>query len=763
MTPRQKGWLLPPSAVCLTAGILLGRSSASPLFIFTACLLSTVSFIFLKGRLRMAACLSIVLSIGALTGFWAYHPSLPEEGDYLVRGIVTDELKAGRFGQFSTRISHVSLDGRSFSGSLYWSFYTDENEELPSALEPGCFVTFRASLYHPSGEDNPEGYDFREELLRSGMIAAVSGHTDLHAEPPPFFSLPGVTARLRHRLSDGLTAALGEEAGGYAAAMLLGFRSMVSSEDRSAFARLGIAHLLSVSGFHVGILAAMLWFLLRRFSLSRKWMLAVVSIVLFAYALLCGMNQPVLRATLLILAGLLGHILQRPRSRLHLLCATYILLLLFSPVQLTGVSFQLTYGALLGIILVFPVLRRLFTPSGRITGWIWESFCVTLAAQIGVLLPELAVYQRLPILSCLTNLPAVLAGSGLIFLYWLILFLLPFPALAGAAGLPVAGLTAAFSGAVRTLARYPFFSLWTPAPSWLTVFGVLLLFFSLCALFRFRSQFRIVGSLLGLLLVIGSLIPTWHAGTEYIQFSSGNADAAVLWDRDRVLVVDTGENNGIVSSWLRRRRLTPDAVIVTHLHADHAGGLLSLLNDSIPVPVLYLPEGAEDQLIHEDMRALLDKLRESGTEFRTLSRGDSISLPSGSLRVLWPEKSMVRKNQDANQYSLVSLVELYGTRLFLASDLVGPYEMYTALPADILKAAHHGSPSSSSPEFLSAVSPQVILLTCSRASRAESFSARTGTVPVFATAFCGAVTVRFEENGFQVIPYLSNPSGGVSP
>ena len=763
MTQRQKDWLLPPAAACLTAGVLLGRSAASPLFIIAACLLSAVSFVFLKDRLRLAACLSLVLSVGALAGFGAFHPALPEEGDYLVRGIVTDELKTGRFGQVSTRVSHVTLDGRAFSGSLYWSFYTDEGEELPASLEPGCFVTFRASLYHPSGEDNPDGYNFREELLRGGMTAAVSGYGDLQAEAPPFFSLPGAAANLRHRLSEGLTAAMGEEAGGYAAAMLLGFRSMVSSEDRAAFARLGIAHLLSVSGFHVGILAAMLWFVLRRFRLSRKWMLAIVTAVLFVYALLCGMNQPVLRASLLILSGMLGRILQRPRSRLHLVCASYILLLLISPVQVTGLSFRLTYGAVLGITLIVPGLQRLFTPSGRMAGRIREGFCVTLAAQIGVLLPELAAYQQLPVLSCLMNLPAVLAGSGLICLYWLILFLLPFPALAGAAGLPAAGLTAGFTEAVRFLARYPVFSLWTPAPSWMTVLGVILLFVSLCALFRFRPRFRIAGVLLGLLLIAGSLIPTWHAGTEYIQFSSGSADAAVLWDRDQVLVVDTGEDNGIVSGWLRRRRLTPDAVIITHLHADHAGGLLSLLNDGIPVPVLYLPEGAEDQLIHEDIRALLETLRESGTEIRTLSRGNTLSLPSGSLRVLWPEKGRVRKNQDANRYSLVSLLELRGTRLLLASDLPGPYEMYAAVPADILKAAHHGSPSSSSPEFLAAVSPQAILLTCSRSSRAESFAERAGAVPVYATADCGAVTVRFEENGFRVIPYLSISSGGVSP
>jgi len=760
MTQRQKGWFLPPAALCLTLGVLCGRVSSTLFFSIAACVLSAASLFFLRKRGRMAACLALILAVGALAGFLSFHPSLPEEGDFLVCGIVTDELKAGRFGKKSTRISHVTLDGRACSGSLYWTFYSDEPDP---ALVPGCYVTFRASLYHPSGADNPDGYDFREELLRGGMIAGVSGFDGLQVEEAPFFSLPGAAASLRHRLAEGLVSALGEEAGGYAATMLLGFRSLVPSEDRAAFANLGIAHLLAVSGFHVGVLSALLWMVLRPFRLSRKWMLVILSAALFFYALLCGMSQPVLRASLLIIAGLGGRLLLRPRSRIHLLCAVYMLCLLASPVQITGLSFQLTYGAVLGIILIVPPLQKVFSPKGRIAHRIWEAFCITLGAQLGVLIPELSAYQCLPLLSCLVNLPAALLGSALILLYWLVLFLLPFPVLAGAVGVPVAGLTAGFTEAVRFLGRSSFFSLWTPAPSWMTVLGVLLLFAASCILFRFSLRWRIAGIVLGAVLVVGSLIPTWHSGTEYIQFSSGNADAAVLWDQDHVLVVDTGEDNGVVSGWLRRRRLIPDGVVVTHLHTDHAGGLQSLLDDGIPVPVLYLPEGAEDQLVHEDMRTLLETLRASGTEIRFLSRGDELALPSGSLRVLWPEKGKTRRNQDANLYPLVSLLELKGTRLFLASDLVGSYEMYAACPADILKAPHHGSASSASPEFLSAVSPQAILLTCSRASRAEAFSQRAAGIPVYATSGCGAVTIDIEENGFRVSPFLSDPSGGLNP
>ena len=125
-------------------------------------------------------------------------------------------------------------------------------------LLPGKAVSFTASLYHPRGADNPDGYDFREALLQRGITVGVYGKDSLTVQDPVCFSFAGFIASLRHRLSASLIAALGGETGAYASAMLLGMRSLIPSDDRQAFSRLGIAHILSVSGFHVGVLIGIL-------------------------------------------------------------------------------------------------------------------------------------------------------------------------------------------------------------------------------------------------------------------------------------------------------------------------------------------------------------------------------------------------------------------------------------------------------------------------------------------------------------------------
>ncbi len=753
MTSRQRAWLLPALSPFLAAGVLLGRLLTVPLWALLACFPAAAAVWLLRGRLRFAACLVLVWVLGCFGGSLAYHPALPDPGDYEVSGIIAGELRPGAHGRTSVPLSDVSLNGVPFSAGAYWSFYMDP---LPDSLEPGRFVSFRASLYHPSGAENPDSYDFREEMLRRGITVGVFGASDLSVSAPPYFSFYGFTASLRHRLSAALAQRLGEEAGSYASALLLGIRGDLSTEDRAAFARLGIAHVLSVSGFHVGILAAMLAFLFRFLGLPQRVRLLLSGLLLFLYAALCGLNQPVLRASMLVLSAMLGKMLNRPRSGLHLLSLSFCILLLISPVQLTGVSFQMTFLAMLGLTLVTPWLNSRCPFRRKLLRRFWSSLSVYIGAQLGVFLPVLSTYQSFPLLGIVLNLPAALISSFIIAAYWLVLLLLPVPLLSAPAAALLSGFSAPLLQLIRRLGALPGITLWTPAPTMLSVFGVAGLLLSLSYLLRLRPRFRLPLAGFSALILLISLLPWPHTSTEYIQFSAGNADAAVLWDRDKVFVMDTGYADGTVSGFLRRNRLTPDAVILTHLHTDHAAGLQSLLDEGIPVPLVYLPWGAEKAEIHESMAELLGRLRENGTVIRTFSRGDRLSLPSGSVTVLWPEAGKVRPGQDANNSSLVTLLNLGGTTMLHASDLTGLYEMYTACPADILKMAHHGSASSTSQEFLRSVSPQMVLLSCDRMNRHQSVQERVNGIPLYSTAACGALTLHFQNQAWTVEPYLKS-------
>ena len=92
LTPRQRGWLLPPAAFTLFAGVFTGRTATQLLFSVAACIAALSAVLLLKKRLRFFACLAFAFALGSLAGFVAFHPALPAEGEYRVSGVISGEV-----------------------------------------------------------------------------------------------------------------------------------------------------------------------------------------------------------------------------------------------------------------------------------------------------------------------------------------------------------------------------------------------------------------------------------------------------------------------------------------------------------------------------------------------------------------------------------------------------------------------------------------------------------------------------------------------
>ena len=749
-------WLLPAGTLFLLLGILLGRGSLSWLPAAAAAVLALIAMLLSRRWLRTIAALLLALSMGAVLGWQGYHPALPQEGDYTIRATVADEIELAPDGHVQTLLTDVRLNGK-MAPDAYWTYYLDEDELLPDWLRPGVKLEMAARVYHPSGKTNPGGFDFREYLLQRGVKIGLYGADGL-APADAGFSLGGTMAALRHDLSLRLMDVMGEEAGAYAAAMLLGTKDFIPSGDKEAFSDLGIAHILSVSGFHVGVLVMLLTLLLRPIPLGRTGRMAFEGAVLLAYCLLTGGNAPVIRASAMLLWREFTRIRHRQMLPLHLMCVAIVLQLAFNPTLLTSASFQLTYGAMLGLLLIFPWLRRQILPASHAGQTLWEAFCAALSAQIGILAPQLYWFGELPILSVVLNTAVIPLSAGLISLYWATLFVLPIPLLRDVLGMLSTAATKLLLAAVRWMAAHDFITLWTRWADSVVWLGCGLLIWGLSHyLPRKLTKARRWILLLGVLLTLTILIPLPEKTVTYTQFDVGNADAAILQDRDVTVLIDTGDLDQTIASYLHQRRQSVEVLILTHLHIDHAGGLNAMLEEGIPVEVCYLPVDAALPVIDEEALILVQALAETGTELRFLHRGDMIDLPSGRLTVLWPEATRVSALHDANDVCLVLQADIAGVTMLLTSDLSGTYEHYIQTPADILKVAHHGSSASTSPEFLAAVDPQLLLLSNSDARREARMAELAGDVPLYSTEECGAITITFLGEGeFTAERFLSD-------
>ena len=766
MTPlRQSGarhpgllplYLLPALCLMWMAGLLIGRASSALWPCLAAAALAGIAACLWRGNRRAVLCV-FTLCAGAAAGYLAWHPALPAEGTHEVSGYVAEEVHVSEDGHIRTALRGVTVDGAPMRGGLYWTMYAsdaDEAQSLAAALTPGQGVRVIARVYHPSGAVNPGGFDFREYLLQQGIRAGLYGGQDTLAAADAGFSPFALAARLRHVLTLRLQALLGEEAGSYAATVLIGARHLVPEEDRAAFSRLGISHILSVSGFHVGVLAAAAAALLRRLEASRRQRLAVLAAALTAYAWLTGLRAPVLRAVILSLTWQYGRVRNRRGHSLHLLSFAALVTLAAFPTQLTAAGFHMSYGALLGLIIVCPPLRERFAWRRNRFSRVKEALIASAAAQAGLALPMLYWYQEIPLWGLVINplllavTPALMAAESAA----LILGRIPLagPLIAHGA----AALTRLFLRGIRLLGALPGGMLWTAQANLLTALGGCLALAGCAAFLRLTRRSRIALAALGCALAVFSVIPPPHTGVDYIQLAVGSADAAVLHDGGHVAVIDTGEDGFALSQYLKQRRMSVDTLILTHLHRDHAGGVQALLDERIPVRKCYLPEGALEADVQSGMAELLDSLRRTGTEIAFLAKGDTLSLPHGRMTAVWPERGRVRPGRDANESCLVLLADIRGTSLLLTGDLDGRYESYAAPQADILKVAHHGSASSTSADYLGRVAPQTLILSCGDDQRPEALAARAAGRLIFSTRALGAVTVTFTDGGYTVEGFL---------
>lgn len=680
-----------------------------------------------RRRTRAAGCLLLTFLLGAALGICTANPTLPPEGDAQVTGVVAGEVDfRAEKGQVRVILRDVTLNGERIASGAYWTFYLKADEKVPDCLTPGARISMTAEVYHPQGQRNPHGYDFRQALRQKNILIGLYGAAKLQALPDGL-SLYGLAARFNHRMAQTLRDVCGEEAGQLASAVLLGMRDEVPDEEQEQFRRLGIAHILSVSGFHVGVLVALLALLMMPVK-HRRLRMALTLPILLAYAFLTGGNAPAIRAVLLWAIVCWGRIRHKRVLMLHVLCASAMIQLMFAPAQLFSASFQMTYGVMAAIC---GITAQTAPNAQKKRGWkgkMLSLLSVSAVAQFGVLLPELYWFGRVPLLGIAVNVLLVAGMNVLLLLDWVTLLLTPIPWLAALPGAATRAVSEGFLHLVNALGRFAP-TLWTRQPDAWVILGWLLVFAA------------------GAVLMATILLPAPFSGTEYMQLDMGDADAAVLRQEKHVLVVDAGEYGGDLASYLRAEHLPVDLLVLTHLHSDHAGGVRELLDEGIPIRQCVMPSGALEADFDEEVLPLLARMEANGTVIETVCRGDILQWAEGKLTVFFPPEGFSASN--ANDGSMALLVEAEGVKLLLTGDLSARYGQYAAVSADVVKAAHHGSKNGTTQAFLDESAPSAVLVSTKRESAADYLRSITD-ADVYSTLESGAIIIRMADSCFTI-------------
>jgi competence protein ComEC len=684
---------------------------------------------------------------------------------------------------------------------------------VPQPFQCGDRVRAVVRLLEPETYHDPGVWSRQDFLVNQGIMSSATVNADRidglgpspgaflacrvsalqHASSARLLALPAAMRRLPTPLR------LTPDDAIMLAAMVTGDRTYLTHSLRVGFERTGSFHMLVVSGFHLAIVAAFLFWIARRLHLPRVPATLLTIFVSFAYALFTGFATPVQRSLWMVTLYLIGRLLYRDRSPLNTIGFAALCLLAVSPRSLFDASLQMTLLAVISIAgvaapllqgTIHPYLKatrdlrlividnklpprfaqfrvmlrmigsalqaavqgrfavrvawRFFPWAVRFVLRLGELLVVSCVVELAMTLPMAIYFHRITIFALPVNvfilpLLGVLIPAALLTL----VALAAWPAAAVVPAMIVALVLHLGVGLVHLFGSLAFGDFRIPAPLlWqsiafcaLLAAAIALAFLSVSAGTRWPRRFA--WATLALILAAFAAVvprPIDHPGNALLfeAIDVGQGDSLLLITPDgKTLLIDGGGFGGgphqapqdfdigeeVVSEALWSRGIRHlDAVALTHAHSDHMGGLPAVLRNFHPAE-LWVGNNPR----FGGYNALLDEAADLHVRLRTFRAGDAFLFGATQIAVLAPFANYQPGPEPTNNDSLVLHMAYGATSVMLEGDAEAPIEdamlAEPGLQSTLLKVGHHGSITSTRPEFLARVSPQWGVISCGLRNR----------------------------------------------
>ncbi|HEY3179477.1 MAG TPA: DNA internalization-related competence protein ComEC/Rec2 [Casimicrobiaceae bacterium] len=659
-------------------------------------------------------------------------PSQWEGVDLRIIGIVDDlPQPIERGARFTFAVERILTAGAIVPAHISLGWYAPrvkegDEQDIP-AVHAGERWVLTVRLKRPHGNVNPAGFDLEAWLLERDLRATGYVRPDpSNALVDAFVGRPNdYIQRARESIRTRIMTVLdGEPYAGVLVALAIGDQRAIPEAQWLVFNRTGIAHLVSISGLHVTVFAALaggLAFIVTRRSTgittripARKIAAIAGGLFAFAYVLLAGAEVPAVRTLLMLWVGACGLWLGRPGTAAVVWLWSLGAVLLWDPWASLAPGFWLSFGAV-GLLLFAGCGRLSSRPASlwrdRVLHALREGTRTQWVVTIGLVPATLALFQQFSLVSALANAVAIPAVTLAIVPLALSGIVLPLDAI----WLVAHALLSLLMAFLQALAALPS-AVWVQhAPlAWTVIIGT----FGVVLLIAPRG---VPGRCLGVLWLLPIFLvrpaPPPTDAFRVTVLDVGQGLSIVVETARHALVYDTGPRVGdtidaggrIVAPYLRAAGIGAlDALVISHQDLDHAGGALSLLQ-TVPVRVLWSSLPVESAIV---ARASL-----IGTAWRCTA-GQSWQWDGVTFTVLFPPMTQYSEpGMKTNDLSCVLRIDSpYGSAL-LTGDIEARSEAWLlgettqALRADALVVPHHGSRTSSTPPFVAAVAPRTAIFT----------------------------------------------------
>lgn len=341
------------------------------------------------------------------------------EAEQWVQAEITEILKANEYNY--KYLAHVnSLDDVPTRGKILLQIPKQLQEE---ALVEGDVISFYTLLLPFEDPKNPQSFNYKTYMYQQLVMYQAKPKVWLLHDQENTSSLTVKAAKLRNTIQLKLAeAGFNTTQLGLIQALLLGQKKQIDPETYANFSKAGVVHILAVSGLHVGIVLMLLQWVFKPMDYLRNGRTLkslLVVLLLWGFALVAGFSPSVTRAVTMFSLFAIALNRKRKTNTINLLCLSLFPILVVYPHFILQVGFQLSYAAVFAIVMLQPVLYRLYSPKFWVDKTLWSVTTVTVSAQLGVLPFSLYYFHQFPGLFILANLViipflGILLGGGIL-------------------------------------------------------------------------------------------------------------------------------------------------------------------------------------------------------------------------------------------------------------------------------------------------------------------------------------------------------------
>ncbi|NLL81526.1 MAG: DNA internalization-related competence protein ComEC/Rec2 [Tissierellia bacterium] len=676
-------------------------------------------------------------------------------------GIVHDIISSNdEYSKYAVIIE--SVDKKDKKEKILLTIIGDKDVSL------GDRISFYGELKQPNRNTNPMLFNYRLSLLSDRIHNTMSVKdysVNIIAENDNgFYNLKD---KFNKDVKDLFDSYLNDENSKLISSIVLGDSSYLEEEDIEKYRDLGLAHILAVSGLHIGIISGFIIFVMSRLAINRKANIIISLGVLWFYCYLIGFPPSTIRASLMFTIIFYSQLVHEPYDSINTIMFSILISLFINPFYLFHIGFQLSYLATLSIVIITPRIREIFYPfKGKIVGTI----SAILAVNIGLLPIQSYYFNTISVIGLIANLITVpLLSLSLILAILMIFFNYTFSIINSLLGHFLNSLLDFQWIIVDFLADVSFNTFKIGSPNLLLVlvyYLAIAIIFRIIDLKNIKALNKIILYYLVGLVLLNSIYLNKDNGIEIDFIDVGQGDSILIKSQGYNYLMDTGgsifSNNDvgkyITLPYLEKHGIFDlEAVIITHFDEDHSQGLNALLGE-INISTIYassLPIGNE----------LINNIKEYDIPIKVLAKGDTIYLDNNTkLNIIWPDRDRKSNQYNQNNLSLVSLLSYKNHEVLFTGDIEKEVEyiINNSIISDveILKVSHHGSNTSSTEVFLANTMPKYSIISVGRdnfyghpnnevLSRLNDIDSIT-----YRTDEMGMIRLLLDDDSLKITPYL---------